>query len=310
MPAFCAAIDWGTTSFRIWILDRDGTVLGARRSGEGMKSCTPEQFPLILEAHLAALGAPDDLPAIICGMAGSRQGWMEAPYSFAPVAIASLARSAVRIPGTRRKVRILPGIAQRDPDEPEVMRGEETQLLGVTAGLEGDTNVCLPGTHSKWVRVKEGSVTRFRTYLTGELFGAIRSGTIIARYDQDGPGEHDANAFAKGVRLGLDKPEQFLASLFSIRSGELLGFAEAGTAVSILSGLLIGTEIAAARLLGFIGKGAPLQLVVSGALGQRYGDALTLAGIRYVTRDAEMAVIVGLHRAALASFAGSDMRRA
>ncbi len=310
MSPFCAAIDWGTTSFRIWLLGKDGTALASRRSGEGMKSCSPEQFPLILESHLQALGASQDLPAIICGMAGARQGWMEAPYSFTPVAVASLARSAVRIPGTKRRVRILPGIAQRDPDEPEVMRGEETQLLGVTAGLEGDTDVCLPGTHSKWVRVKDGAVTRFRTYLTGELFGAIRAGTIIARYEDDASGEHNAIAFAKGVRLGLERTDQFTASLFSIRSGELLGFSEAGTAVSILSGLLIGTEIGAARSLGFAAKGAPLQLVVSGPLGQRYADALAIAGVKFTTQDAEAAVIAGLHRAALASFSGADTRRA
>lgn len=299
---FCAAVDWGTTGFRIWILGQDGKVFASRRSNEGMRSCSPGQFPEVLEAHLAALGAPADLPAIICGMAGARQGWMEAPYSFTPVAVASLARSAVRIPGTARKVRILPGIAQRDPDAPEVMRGEETQLLGVTAGLDNDTDVCMPGTHSKWVRVKDGTVTGFRTYLTGELFGAIRSGTIIARYESKSAEEHNAGAFADGARLGLARPEQFIASLFSIRSGELLGFAKAGTAPSILSGLLIGTEIAAARALGFAARGTQLQLVASGLLGERYAEALAIAGIEFATQDAETAVIAGLYRAAMASF--------
>ena len=126
-----AAVDWGTSSFRLWLLDASGAVLAEKRSGEGMLTAGAEGFAVILERHLAAVGAPADLPVIVCGMAGARQGWLEAPYVALPAALDAILAGAVPFPARRREIRILPGLAQRSTDAPDVMRGEETQLAGI-----------------------------------------------------------------------------------------------------------------------------------------------------------------------------------
>ena len=169
-PAAFVVVDWGTSSFRGWLMSADGAALAESR---GAKACCIVRagaggFAAVLREHLARLGAPAGAPVLICGMAGARQGWAEAPYLRTPTRLDALHEGALRIdaPGD---IRILPGIAQARPDRPDVMRGEETQLLGVTepdfTGL-----VCIPGTHSKWVRIEAGRIVEFSTYMTGELF--------------------------------------------------------------------------------------------------------------------------------------------
>ena len=152
-PAY-VAVDWGTSSFRLWLIDRAGEVLAERRSDEGMLAAAKAGFPAVLQSHLVAIEAPDHLPVLVCGMAGARQGWVEAGYVDTPARLSAILKQAARVSGEARDIRILPGIAQRDAKAPDVMRGEETQLLGAL-GLDaaGEALVCMPGTHSKWVRV-------------------------------------------------------------------------------------------------------------------------------------------------------------
>jgi 2-dehydro-3-deoxygalactonokinase len=168
------AVDWGTSSFRLWLVDRTGNLLGERRSHEGMMTAGKLGFATVLQSHLDAVGAAPGLPVVVCGMAGARQGWVEAGYVDTPARLASILQHAVPVPGQNRDIRILPGIAQRDPKAPDVMRGEETQLLGAL-GVDAadDAVVCMPGTHSKWVRAKDGTVERFATFMTGELFDVV-----------------------------------------------------------------------------------------------------------------------------------------
>ncbi|MGY4482551.1 2-keto-3-deoxy-galactonokinase [Bradyrhizobium sp. LM3.2] len=148
-PAY-VAVDWGTSSFRLWLIDRAGKVLTERRSDEGMLAAAKAGFPAVLQSHLAAVEAPDHLPVLVCGMAGARTGWVEAGYVDTPAPLSAVLKQAARVPGETRDIRILPGIAQRDTKAPDVMRGEETQLLGAL-GLDtaGEALVCMPGTHSK-----------------------------------------------------------------------------------------------------------------------------------------------------------------
>ena len=109
------AVDWGTSSFRLWLVDRAGNVLGERRSHEGMIAAGKLGFATVLQSHLEAVGAAHGLPVIVCGMAGARQGWVEAGYVDTPAPLTSILKHAVRIPAQNRDIRILPGIAQRDP---------------------------------------------------------------------------------------------------------------------------------------------------------------------------------------------------
>src|SRR5580692_10546365 len=172
-------------------MSADGKAIAESRGGEGMLHCVTSGFASVLRGHLARLGAGDGMPVLICGMAGARQGWREAPYLKTPTRLEALHEGAIRVDASA-DVRILPGIAQARADRPDVMRGEETQLLGVTepdfTGL-----VCIPGTHSKWIRIEQGHVVEFSTYMTGELFSMISQHSILSHaVEMDGPSQADS----------------------------------------------------------------------------------------------------------------------
>jgi 2-dehydro-3-deoxygalactonokinase len=299
-PAAFVVVDWGTSSFRGWLMSGEGEVLAESRGGEGMLHCTGAGagaggFAPVLRDHLARLGAPAGAPVLICGMAGARQGWTEAPYLRIPTRLDALHEGAIRIdaPGD---IRILPGIAQARPDRPDVMRGEETQLLGVTepdfTGL-----ACIPGTHSKWIRIEAGRIVEFSTYMTGELFSVIAQHSILAHaVEVAGPPPADSEAFREGLATALGAPTALTASLFRLRAAQLLGLEQRADGAARLSGLLIGTELAdAARLHGPFRS---VRLIGAGALGRLYEAALTGQGLDVTTVDAEQASRLGLAKAA------------
>lgn len=292
-PAY-VAVDWGTSSFRLWLIGRDGTALAERRSGEGMTNAARTGFSEILASHLAAIAAPAELPVLICGMAGAKQGWVEAGYLDTPAALSDIPAAAVRIPGVSADIRILPGLAQRDAAAPDVMRGEETQLLGAAGALgAGDHLVCMPGTHSKWVRLAGDRVEGFSTFMTGELFDAIAKNTILSHSIADaGPVSGDNAAFRAAVARMVEKPALATSQLFSVRSGALIAGLSPEDAKARLSGTLIGLEIAGA--LSQAAEGTPVALVVSGGLGALYGEALAAAGLSPIVIDADTAVRRGL----------------
>ncbi len=281
MTAFCAAVDWGTTSFRLCLLNRDGTVLEERRSDEGLLSAKG-RFAEILETHLLNLGASDDLPVIICGMAGSQSGWHEAAYLEIPCVLSDVPMSAVRVPGVKRDVRILPGLSQSNPAD--VMRGEETQLLG----LSHDGIICLPGTHSKWAKVENGRVTDFSTWMTGELFALLSQHSMLSDMTK-GVAAND-ETFRAALNATLDMPEHITNSLFGLRARVLLG--QAGGGASALSGILIGLE-----LVG-VGVASEVTLVADKSLGDLYTSGLNEIGASVVRVDAAIATQAGLLKAA------------
>ncbi len=293
-PAF-VAVDWGTSSFRAWLMAADGHVLAETRGPEGMLHCATAGFAPVLTDHLAKLCATLDLPVLICGMAGAKQGWVEAPYLHTPTRLDALHAGAQRvdIPGD---VRILPGVAQADPAAPDVMRGEETQLLGITE-IDFTGLVCIPGTHSKWIRIENGSVSSFATYMTGELFSVIAHHSILKHAINQDAGSPAANdAFREGLQRALKTPAALSTSLFSLRAAQLLGFQRQTDGAARLSGLLIGTEIADAGMR--YGK-QPVRLIGAGALGDLYAAALTDAGFAITIVDAERASQQGLTKAAI-----------
>jgi len=298
MSPFCAAVDWGTSSFRLWLLDGDGRVLAEGRGAEGMMAARETGFAAVLDQHLGAAGAPAGLPVVICGMAGARQGWKEAAYIDTPARLADLARHAVRVEMPGRDVRILPGVAQRDAARPDVMRGEETQLLGLLAQGVASALVCLPGTHSKWVRLRDGGVDSFSTFMTGEIFAALSAHTIL-KLSAEGEAAPDDPAFLAGVREASNNPATIASQLFAIRAGPLLGFAPRGAAG--LSGALIGLELAGVRARhGDGGERGEVVLLSAGRLGELYRAALDEMGFAVRAIDAEAAARAGLMRAAQA----------
>ncbi|OCW57195.1 hypothetical protein AWJ14_08305 [Hoeflea olei] len=278
-----------------------GTVLAERRSQEGLGEAASRGFQAVLDSHLDALSAPAGLPVVICGMAGSRQGWMEAGYIDTPAELASIGPAATVVPGATRRIIILPGLASRAIDEPDVMRGEETQLLGAHLEFTGGSFYCMPGTHSKWVRMDGTRVKGFETFMTGELFATISSGTIL-KHSTGGEGPVDAHdpAFLTGVRDGWTRPEKTTHQLFAIRAGQLLHDYGQDEGRARLSGLLIGAECAGAGIRG----GERVGLVASGALQRLYRTALSECGVHVHDIDADIAARRGLVEAWLA-FAAS-----
>jgi 2-dehydro-3-deoxygalactonokinase len=292
---FCAAADWGTSNLRIWLLAQDGSPLSELRGEDGLTKVADRNFAGVLDTKLRELGVASDLPVIVCGMAGSRQGWVEAPYVETPAALDEVLAHAVRAPHPTRDVRILPGVAQTDAGQPDVMRGEETQLLGLS-NLSGARTVCMPGTHCKWVRLEERSVTGFTTFLTGELFNLFSAQSLLRHsVDRAARVAPDDADFLQACRDLTSEPDQLSARLFSIRAASLLKGLTPPRAAAMLSGMLIGAEIGAARK-SFAAR--DLVLVGTGRLGRLYETALGMAGFNVETADAEELVKTGLYAAA------------
>ncbi|MDP4022838.1 2-dehydro-3-deoxygalactonokinase [Methylobacterium sp. NEAU 140] len=295
-PPFCGAVDWGTTRFRLWLLDRGGGVLAEARGPEGMTRAAETGFEAVLRGRLAEVGAPAGLPILICGMAGARQGWVEAPYVAVPAGLTGLADRAARVDTALGDVRILPGLCRADRAAPDVMRGEETQLLGLDPAA-GAALLCMPGTHCKWVETEDGTVLRFRTAMTGELFDVLGRHSVLRHAlapDAAGP-DADDPAFRAAAARALADPDP-LGALFALRAARLLGFAEPATGAAELSGLLIGAEVAAAR------RRHPghdrVTLVASGPIAGLYDAVLRAAGFTVIPVDAEAATRRGLFAAA------------
>jgi len=295
-PGAFVAVDWGTSSFRGWLMSADGKALAESRGVEGMLHCGGTGFAPVLRDHLARLGAPDGLPILICGMAGARQGWAEAPYLKTPTRLDALHEGAIRV-GARSDIRILPGIAQARADRPDVMRGEETQLLG---GTDPDFTglVCIPGTHSKWVKIEAGQVIEFSTYMTGELFSVISQHSILAHAVEKVEGiPMNSHSFREGLATALAAPAGLTASLFRLRAAQLLDFDQRVDGAARLSGLLIGTEIADA--IDRYGPPRSLRLIGAGSLGRLYEAALSERGFDVIAVDADEASRLGLSKAAI-----------
>lgn len=291
----CVAVDWGTTSFRLWRLDAEGVVVGAHKSAEGMSKLSPDDYGPALERAIAASGPPTDAPAIVCGMAGAAQGWREAAYLDVPAGFDQLAGASISVDAPARDVRILPGLAQRRAAAPDVMRGEETLLMGLAhRGQLNDGVVCLPGTHTKWVDIESGAVAGFRTAMTGEVRQLLAESSTLRFFIEDDV-DDGLTAFDAAVREAAAAPEALLAKLFSVRAGPLLfGGDVARSASQRLSGLLIGAEIGAMRG----SSGAPITLAAGGAVGAAYARAFDLLEIPCDAVDSDALARDGLLLAA------------
>ena len=282
------AIDWGTTNLRAWAMSASGRPLAHARSDSGMASLAgPADFEPALLALIGPWGA-HPVTAIACGMVGARQGWIEAPYARTPCPPLSpaLVPAPALTPGLR--LHIIPGVAQDSPAD--VMRGEETQIAGhlrLTPGFEGI--LCLPGTHTKWVRLSAGHISAFQTVMTGEIFATLATRTVL-RHAIAPEGWDDA-AFDTALEEGITRPERLTARLFSLRAEALLHGQGGDAARARLSGLLIGAELAATRAWWL---GQEIVLIGAGRLAALYRRALAAQGVPATLTDADAVTLAGL----------------
>lgn len=282
------ALDWGTSNLRAWAMTQDGAVLAMETSDQGMSGLKSDAFePCLLGLIEPWLGG-GSIPVVACGMVGSRQGWTEAPYREVPTTPAGQLHKVV-CKDPRIKTHILPGLKQMK--HADVMRGEETQIAGFLADhSDFDGVLCLPGTHTKWVRISAGEVVSFQTFMTGEMFDLL-SGQSVLRHSVGSVDDWDKQAFEAAVSDAISSPAMMAAKLFQLRASDLLEGATPAANRARMSGLLIGMELAAAKPY-WLGQqvaliGAPkLNALYAAALAaqglettQHIGDEMTLKGL-------------------------------
>lgn len=235
-------VDWGTSNFRAFRLAPGGQITECRSSPRGILYVQDGQFETVLSEEIGDWLDDGETQVILCGMAGSRQGWLEAAYLPCPAGISDLVNATVRVPFSRAHVRMVPGVMSLDENGvPEMLRGEETGAMGVLETCEGDAIACFPGSHSKWIHLRNSKIVSFKTYVTGEFFAAVRKCTILGRTMTNADATI-CEAFERGVARSAE-PGGLLHHLFGVRTLALAHQIEDDAAASYLSGLLIGHEV-------------------------------------------------------------------
>lgn len=281
------AVDWGTTSLRGALLDEAGKVLAEKSAPLGILNVPGGDFAGTFAAQFSEWMREAGSLCLISGMAGSRQGWQESPYAPCPAGLDELTQRLHWIePG---RIAIVPGLSVEQGGVPDVMRGEEVQIFGALrlTGITGGLFV-LPGTHNKWVTVRDRRVTGFRTYMTGEVYGLLSQHSILSR-TTNVAAPLDEAAFRHGLQRATGG-EGLLHTLFGVRALALFERLSPSASASYLSGLLIGEELRAQPLK----DGQDVVLIGAPALTTRYALALSSAGVKTQTFGAE-ATWAGLH---------------
>jgi 2-dehydro-3-deoxygalactonokinase len=300
------ALDWGTSTLRAHLLGAHGEILETRTQPWGIMRTPNGDFAQAFRAVTNdwQQRAPH-LPAIASGMIGSAQGWREVPYKTCPANLDDLVEGLEPLVETGIRLHIVPGITVRGA-LPDVMRGEETQVIGAlecVPGLRASACLVLPGTHSKWVIVRAGRIETFTTYMTGELFAVLRDHSILGRPAiAAGVGANVENASTLGLDRGVvaarDHAQVGLSALiFSARTLMLTGQLPLVDILGYLSGLLIGEELRCA-LAGHGLRGGPVTLIGDPQLCACYARAFELFDVPNVG-VIEDAATAGLWRIAV-----------
>ena len=269
-------IDWGTSSLRAFLIGTQGEVLDSVSTGEGIMQIPDRNFDAVFDRLVGSFPSNAGLPIVVSGMITSRNGWVETPYITMPTGPEHLARSLVRHQSqSGALIHFVTGATTEHISGPDVMRGEETQIIGSAALGLSDGVFVMPGTHSKWVHVAGGKIQDFATYMTGEVFASLKDHTILGTLME--VGDFDLPAFQKGVSAAQDRRANLLHDLFHVRTLPLMGKLKETETADFLSGLLIGTEIVAALRKNEAAK--RVTIVGRNDLADRYEIALQAVGI-------------------------------
>jgi 2-dehydro-3-deoxygalactonokinase len=283
------AVDWGTTHLRAYRLDASGEIESRRSEPKGIMSVQSGDFAAALDGILAGWDEAADRLILMSGMIGSRQGWIDVPYMSCPARLRDLAGGVRSVAWAGRRAFICPGLACRDADGiPDVMRGEEVQIFGALSvtGRTGDVTLCLPGTHSKHAAIRGGAVESFVTHMTGEIFALLRDHSILGR--SLAQCRADLDAFDDGLRRAR-QAGGLLHHIFGVRTRLLMGQADAASLAHYLSGILIGHELASAKMA------SPVLIVGASELAALYQRALAHEGVEASMIAADIATTRGLH---------------
>lgn len=286
--------DWGTSRLRLYL--RQGKMVLDRRDGPGISALTksPRDTFLDLVGDWREAGPSQ---ALLCGMVGSRNGWQEAAYAPCPANAADIRERLLHLDADGLPVAIVPGLSCRNAlGGPDVMRGEETQILGALSLnpelAKGRHLLALPGTHTKWVVVEDGAITSFLTAPVGEIYALLRQHSILAKA-APGDGPESPEGFARGVaRIVEHGPARLPHLIFETRSRQLLDGLPKDEAMGFLSGLLIASDTATTS--SWFGNLGQVSLIGAPALSVLYAQAIAAHGGTSVAVDGDAAVLAGL----------------
>lgn len=299
--------DWGTSHLRLFLCAQDGEML-AQREGPGTAhlACDPAAFAQTISSLTAPWRQSSGALAVwLCGMVGSRIGWREAAYVPCPADASTLSRAMLRFASDGRIVWIAPGVECINArGAPDVMRGEETQILGAHAQYpqlaEGHRVVALPGTHMKWVVMSAGRINTFHTSFTGELYALLSEHSTLMR-TQAQPRVNDEPFDESAFQQGLERARNLRATplshlLFESRSRQLRGEMSGAQAHAFLSGLIIGQDVLGALELfeAEMAQNPLVPLIGEPHLMHLYRLALAAHGLRALAIDASQATLAGL----------------
>jgi len=269
-------MDWGTSSLRAFLIGNDGTVIDMISTSLGIMHVEDRDFDSVFHDLLRDWLAERALPVVASGMITSRNGWVETPYLSVPSGINELACALVAHESSMGvQLRFVTGMTTDHDGAPDVMRGEETQIAGASAAGLGDGVYVMPGTHSKWITVENDKISDYMTYMTGELFGSLKSHTILGALMSAGPFNEDG--YRLGVQAGLSSDGNLLHELFQVRTKPLFGIISEDMSADYLSGMLIGAEIRYAAQN--VDDGQIITIVGRGDLADRYEIALAEADL-------------------------------
>ena len=289
-------LDWGSTNLRAYAFDAVGHTIDSRQSASGALTL---QGDAAFDAALVALigdwaNANMKAKIIACGMVGARAGWREAPYvecdGGADLA-RRLAHGAIGVATSLgRSVSIVPGMKSSEPD---VMRGEETQIVG--SDVANGIVVC-PGTHSKWIHVSAQQIESFATFFTGEMHALIRAHSSVGKALNAAPTLDDGQSFHLGLSYARTGAASWLHDLFVMRAAVVTGAKTPEQISTVLSGWLLGCEFSAA--LAMYPGTQEISLLASDALVPWYERAGEAFGVTVNSLDSAEATARGLWRVA------------
>ena len=289
-------VDWGTTNLRAYQCSADGAILERRSSPRGIKSLSRGDYPAVLLELLDSFPPEPGQQVYISGMAGSRNGWVEAPYCPLPADLNALKANLLPLPAPFNGY-LIPGVrVVKEDNTSDVMRGEEIQIFGALHSLNlSSALLCLPGTHSKWVRVHDRQLCDFSTFMTGDLFQGL--GQTILGCDSEAA--FSSSAFTTGLDSAGRVAGGLLHQLFTGRTLMLDGKITPEEVSSFVSGLLLGHELEQALKM----RMGEEKVVLIGAerLCARYRTALDRQGVEATILSSALATCAGVAALPLSS---------
>jgi len=245
---FILFIDWGTTNFRAYKYNLlSNKLISKIENNNGILSVkNKSEYIKILKQTLQKLNLPNKTSILMAGMIGSKKGLFEVSYVNTPTSLKNLASKILYKKFSDLNLMIIPGLVFKNNNYYDVLRGEETLAIGIIEKLKNIDHayLCCPGTHSKWISIRKNKIQSFSTFMTGDLYSAISSNTILNQSLNKNVAKFSKSFYSKGLNFIRKNKEISISNiLFKIRTMDLFNQNKTFERNSFLSGLIIGMEL-------------------------------------------------------------------